>query len=216
MSIVIPLLISFTPALTTLTLIARGDVRLWLIALLGGGGWILALLLRQPLLIMLTGIGPSYIYVASFLAGLFEECLRLVLLRINFVSRSLLKGSLSLGLGWGLSEALNIYTIPALITATLMGYSWLDLLPGAVERNSATLLHVSLSLLLSKNARDLRLLFAAIFLHTLLNVIGVTSLLMLKDVWLVEGLIALTSLLIFTSIAFSILRLKDLKSTKHK
>lgn len=214
MEVVIPLLISFTPGLTILTLTAKRDVRLWLISLLGGGGWILALLLRQPLLIMLAGIGPSYIYIASFLAGLFEECFRLVLLRINFVSRSSLKGSLSLGLGWGLSEALNIYTIPALITAVMMGYSWLDLLPGAVERNSATLLHVALSLLLSKNVRDLRLLLAAISLHTLLNVIGVTSLLVLKDVWLVEGLIALTSLLIFTPIAYSTLRLRSLKGGK--
>ncbi len=214
MDVIIPVLASITPTLTALALTSRKDLKLWLAALLGGGGWIVALLLRQPLLLMLMQAGPLYVYVASFLAGVFEESFRLLLLRIGFIKDSRVRGALSLGLGWGLTEALILYVIPVSLTSSLTGYSWLYLMPGAVERNSATLIHVSLSLLISRDVRDLRLLAAAITLHTLVNVAAVTSLKALKDVWAVEALIASMSLAVFLPIAFSIMKSKGFKESK--
>ncbi len=208
MNLIIPILISSTPTLAVLIVIARKYVKLWLTALLGGGGWLTALLLRQPLLLMFAGIGISYAYIASLLAGIFEECLRLTLLRVGFIRELSVRGALSLGLGWGLVESLIIYLIPAYVAGVTMSYSWLDLLPGAIERNSAVMIHVSLSLLLSRDVKDLRLLIIAIVLHTLVNSVAVTSLMLLKDVWLVEGLIALMTLLISTLIILSTLRLR--------
>ncbi|MCS7108507.1 MAG: hypothetical protein RMH77_03025 [Sulfolobales archaeon] len=210
MSILIPILISSTPALIALTYISRRSLKLWLTALVGGGGWLIALLLRQPLLLLLMGLGNLYPYIASFLAGLFEEGFRLTLLRIKFIRELSRKGAVSLGLGWGFSEALNIYAIPVYFTSIMVGYNWVDLLPGAIERNSAVLLHVSLSILLSVNPNDIRLLIASILTHTLVNIVGILSLMMLRDVWLVEAIIALTVLSVYLSIMLTVAK------SKHK
>lgn len=154
------------------------------------------------------GLSNLYPYIASFLAGLFEEGFRLTLLRIKFIRELFRKGAVSLGLGWGFSEALNIYAIPVYFTSIMIGYNWLDLLPGAIERNSAVLLHVSLSILLSVNPNDIRLLIASILTHTLVNIVGVLSLMMLRDVWLVEAIIALTVLSVYLSIMLTVAKSK--------
>ncbi|MEM0453994.1 MAG: YhfC family glutamic-type intramembrane protease [Sulfolobales archaeon] len=212
MEIIIPFLVAVLPAFTALTLVSRKDLKLWIISLFGGGGWMIALLLRQPLLLILTQSNIQYIYVAyiaSFLAGVFEESFRLLLLRASLRKNTSIRTPLALGLGWGLTEAFIVYLIPVFIATNLIHYSWLELMPGAIERNSAILLHTSLSLILSRDIKDIRLLLIAVVLHTLINSAAVTSMIILSNVWFTEALIALISLLTFILAYALTLRLKN-------
>jgi uncharacterized membrane protein YhfC len=194
--ILIPIAISLVPGLTALSLIARRSPTLWLIALLGGSGWLVALTLRSPLLLLFTQ-NPHYLLIASLMAGVFEECVRFLILRLGIVSRSSLKGFTSLGLGWGLTEALIIYAVPAYMLGTVLNYGLLDLLPGALERNSAIIIHLSLTLLMSLRVGSFKLLVLAITLHSLINYLAVSTLSILGNVWVVECLIAVISLSVF-------------------
>jgi uncharacterized membrane protein YhfC len=131
------------------------------------------------------------------MAGVFEECVRFLILRLGIVGRSSLKGFTSLGLGWGLTEALIIYAVPAYMLGTVLNYGLLDLLPGALERNSAIIIHLSLTLLMSLRVGSFKLLVLAITLHSLINYLAVSTLSILGNVWVAECLIAVISLSVF-------------------
>lgn len=214
MSIVIPVIIALAPALIALAKVAGAKGGAWIIAVLGGGGWFLALILRIPILMAVHLQEAIYGYFASLMAGLFEETTRFLLLRIDLVRSSSIKGSIALGLGWGLVEALLVYAIPVCLIASLYQYNWVDLLPGALERNSAILIHLSLTLLLSRNPWSLKLLTASILIHSAANSIAMIALDLLTNAWLVELVIAVFSALTFTTIAIPMLR--DLRSTVNK
>lgn len=207
MVILIPIAISLIPGFIALLLISRKSFTLWLIALLGGGGWLVALMLRLPILSLLTQ-SPYYILIASLMAGVFEECIRFLILRLGIISKFSLRGFTSLGLGWGLTEALLIYAVPVYVSSMIFNYyGLLDLLPGALERNSAIIIHLSLTLLMSLRIGSIKLLILAVILHSLINYLAVSSLILLGNVWYVEGIIALISLSIFIPILH--LRLKQ-------
>ncbi|MCX8185431.1 MAG: hypothetical protein RMI56_03090 [Sulfolobales archaeon] len=205
-SYIIPVAISLIPGSIALIRVADRYASAWIAAILGGSGWLLALSLRIPLLVIVYLPQFLYEYFASFMAGLFEEIFRFSLLRAGFIRRQSLRGVLSLGIGWGLTEALFLYSIPAALYGVAQTYSWVDLLPGALERNSAILMHLSLTLLLSRDTKRYRLLAASILLHSLLNSTAVTTLYILRDVWLVELLIAIVSVVVFLVIALPTLR----------
>jgi len=145
------LAVALLPASVALATTSGRRVDLWLVALLGGGGWLAALALRAPVLASLDPKSPASGYVASVLAGLFEESFRFAILRTELLRRSSTRGATALGLGWGLAEAALIYALPVLATSATRGYGLVELLPGAVERNSATAVHLSLALLMSVN-----------------------------------------------------------------
>ncbi|MCX8205307.1 MAG: YhfC family glutamic-type intramembrane protease [Candidatus Nezhaarchaeota archaeon] len=196
----IPIAISLAPALVALFKASGTRATAWIIAALGGGGWLVALVLRLPVLMAVPLSGIVYGYFSSAMAGLFEETARSMLLRLDLVRRLSLRGAAALGLGWGLTEALLVYAIPAGLAAAAGRYGWTDLLPGALERNSALLIHLSLAMLLSWDPRSLKLLAASIVIHSAANSVAVTSLYLLRDVWLVELIIALFSAATFTAI----------------
>lgn len=214
MSIAIPVAIAIAPALIALARVAGAKGSAWVIAVLGGSGWFLALILRIPILMAVHLQEAIYGYFASIMAGLFEETTRFLFLRIDLVRSSSIKGSIALGLGWGLVEALLVYAIPVCLTASLYQYSWIDLLPGALERNSAVLIHLSLTLLLSRNPWSFKLLAASITIHSAANSIAITALGLLRNAWLVELVIALFSASVFAAIAIPML--KDLRSTVNR
>jgi len=203
--ILIPIAISLIPGLVALLLITRKSLTLWLVALLGGSGWLVALMLRLPILSLLTR-NPYYILIASLMAGVFEECIRFLILRLGIISKYSLRGFTSLGLGWGLTEALLIYAVPVYVTSTMFNYGLIDLLPGALERNSAILIHLSLTLLMSLRIGSIKLLVLAVTLHSLINYLAIFSLTMLGNVWYAEGVVALISLSIFIPILYSRLK----------
>lgn len=205
---VIPVLVSLVPGFVALARVAGMSSSTWLVAALGGGGWLLALVLRTPLLVLLQTRSPglTYLLTASILAGVFEEFTRSSVLRSGFAQRDEVRSQLALGLGWGLTEALLVYTIPVVLSVPVYGYHWVDLLPGALERNSAIVIHLSLTMLLSKNPRSYKLLATSIVLHSIVNLLAVTALLTLVSVWLVELVIAATSASLFTVVALPRLR----------
>ncbi|MEM4659722.1 MAG: hypothetical protein QW741_04105 [Sulfolobales archaeon] len=195
-------LISLVPGFVMLARVAGRVSSAWLAAAVGGGGWLLALVLRVPLLVLLQNLTPGIIYLvaASVLAGVFEESIRSLVLRAAIL-KSGRGGSLALGLGWGLTEALLVYAVPVSLSASVYGYDWVDLLPGALERNSAILIHLSLTVLLSKNPRSYRLLATSATLHSVSNLVAIVASLVLENIWLVELVIAMVSALLFVGIA---------------
>ncbi|MEM2079908.1 MAG: hypothetical protein QW104_04415, partial [Nitrososphaerota archaeon] len=150
--------------------------------------------------------GLTYLIAASILAGVFEESTRSLILRASIARSGEVSGLLTIGLGWGLSEALLVYAIPVTLSAPVYGYDWVDLLPGALERNSAILIHLSLTVLLSRNPRSARLLVASAVLHSLSNLAAVAALLVLEDAWLVELVIATVSFSLFAGVALPTLK----------
>lgn len=185
-------IISVTPGLIALTYIIRCRKAGWLFPVLGGGGWLIALLSRTPLLYASINVfeRSAYLAVASFMAGLFEEPVRYVMLRSSTSESSKLYNAIALGLGWGLTEALLLYVIPTL-TYSQMRYSLLDLMPGAVERNIAITAHVTFSILVMRSLNNLKYLILAVIAHGTLNAVGVATLEWTGNAWLTEAVLAL-------------------------
>lgn len=200
-SYIIPVALSVVPGSAALAVAAGRRGHNWVAALLGGGGWLLALVLRAPALAYLQTVDTLGILIAAALAGAFEEPVRSLLLRSGPVSRGSRRGAASLGIGWGLAEAFLVYAVPVAISAPAYGYGWADLLPGAVERNSAIAVHLSLTMLLARNPRSYRLVAASAALHSAVNLVAVAALLVLRDVWLVESVIAAVAAVLFAALA---------------
>lgn len=203
----VPLLVSLAPGLAALLRVAGRSSRAWLVAAAGGGGWLAALALRVPMLMYVQALEPARAFaVSSALAGVFEEAARSVILRVGLVREEGARGSLSLGLGWGLSEALLVYALPVVVMASAGGHGLLELLPGALERNSALLVHLSLTMLLARDPRSLRLLLASVVLHSAINLAAGVALLSLRNVWLAELVVAALALTLFAATAPPTLR----------
>lgn len=199
---VVGTLIAILPAFLIFLYIARFKGSMWLSALLGGIFWFVALLARTPILLALEfwglTISPAFyavyiaivIFLASLLAGLFEEGIKYGFLYRAPKFIETVKHALCFGLGWGLSEAILIYAVDVLTIGFL--YDWLitiiplppesvlffNFMLGAFERNSAILFHVSATIFVALAVWHRRFLFAglAILAHFLSNYIPITLL----------------------------------------
>lgn len=192
----VAVMIAVTPSLVALVVLGVRSRGVLLAALIGGGGWLLALLLRTPILAAVSGRGLQAAIAASILAGIFEESARFLLLRALIASSSGgLKQAVGLGLGWGEAEAVLLYVVPVALLGR--GYSILDLLPGAIERNSAILIHTSLSIIVYRSLPSLRVLGLAVAIHSAVNAVAVLLLYVLSNVWLVELAIAAIATALF-------------------
>jgi len=169
--------------------------------MLGFAGWVAALLARLPLLqvpLWLYGEGvavaPLYLVYASLLAGVFEEGVRfLAVWKVDFV-RSDWRSLLSFGLGWGLVEALLLYALSAWVAVYVfrVGVGFEELLAGAVERNLAVLIHVSLSFVVFRALARRMWLLVAVAVHALVDVAATFSLRVFGlGLWGTEGVVAL-------------------------
>ena len=194
-ALALPILLALGPGLVALVVISRRSSHLWMNALLGGAGWFVALLVRLPLLMLARGLEIyARTFYASLMAGLFEETARYFVVRSRSHTVKNLRSSASIGLGWGLTEALMIYALQVPFAAAMTGYDWTVFVPGAVERNIATAFHLAMTLLISLTVigKPLVLLLpTTISFHFLLNAAATYIAMQLEDPWIIEGSLAL-------------------------
>jgi len=201
-TIIIPIMIALIPCLIALIILCRTSFNYWLSAILGGSGWFIALLIRAPILAYFQNLGFHGIVMSSIMAGVFEESIRYFITWYKNLRKIDLRSSISIGLGWGLTEAVIIYALQVPVASITRGYEWTAFIPGAIERNIAIVFHLSMTLLLlvAIVRRFKLLLLIAIFLHVLLNVVGVFTMLMLGNPWITECIIALLVLMMIVPI----------------
>jgi uncharacterized membrane protein YhfC len=200
------ILVALLPCLVAAVYFARENKHAWICFLVGGTGWLGALILRLlplqfPILIVGQSIATTLLYLAysSILAGIFEEGIRyLFLCRIRYIQKSL-KCGLSFGLGWGFVEAVVVYAV-SILAASMMGsgYHFAGLLPGALERNIAIVAHVSYTLIVLKALKSKKFLLVAIVFHAVVDFFASVMTYSLQlPVWSVEGVIAAITMGIF-------------------
>ena len=200
LTLAVPIVLALGPGLVALIAISRKSSDLWINALLGGAGWFVALLARSPFLMLAQGLEVyARALYASLMASLFEETARYFVVRSRSRVANSLRSSASIGLGWGLTEALMIYALQVPLATAMTGYDWVVFVPGAVERNIAIAFHLAMTLLISLTAigRPLALLLSmTISLHFLLNATATFIAIQLGDPWIIEVLLALIVLAI--------------------
>jgi len=196
----VPIFLALGPGFVALAVTSKRDLSLWINALLGGAGWFIALLTRSPLLLLAQGLGVhARVLYASLMAGLFEEAVRYLVVRSRARVTSDLRSWTSMGLGWGLTEALVVYALQVPLVAAMVDYDWIVFVPGAVERNIAIVFHLAMTLMISLTVvkKPLVLLLpTTTSLHFLLNVAATFIAMQLRDPWIVEGLLALIVLVV--------------------
>jgi len=190
--------IALIPALFFFLYISRLKENTLLAFILGGGCWFIALIARLPLIqlpIIFYGENFSsnllYLSYTSLLAGFFEENIRYFCIKkIHFVRKDL-KHVLSLGLGWGFIEAFLLYglNVIALLILNMESLTFMQLLPGALERNFAIIFHSIISIIIYYALFSKALLFLSILLHTILNLSAILILLYTENVWFTEAII---------------------------
>jgi uncharacterized membrane protein YhfC len=176
---------------------------LWKCFLFGWGGWLLALAIRiipvqLPALIFQGQLSSNvallllYVAFASAMAGIFEEGMRYLFLDQRKHLRSSRESLLSFGLGWGIGEALILY-VPSILALPFLSEtipSFLQILPGALERNIAIAAHLGLTFLVLQSVRGRgrpkKWLGLAMLLHFGLNMVSVSSLVLTQSAWLSE------------------------------
>jgi uncharacterized membrane protein YhfC len=175
------ILIALVPSFALFVYVARTRKSMWLAFAIGAIGWTVALYARLPILNVIQTIISSSIIVfaiASLFAGIFEEGIRYVLVRKIKYLRFDWRHVLSFGLGWGFFEAVLMYAVNMLATIYVLGYEipFLDMLPGAVERNFAVMLHVGLTFIVYKAviSRKIAWVPVAIALHAIVDFIFVS------------------------------------------
>ncbi|MCD6163946.1 MAG: YhfC family intramembrane metalloprotease [Candidatus Odinarchaeota archaeon] len=195
--------IALTPILSVFIYKAGFKANLWLVFLLGGTIWFLALIARTPLL-LLHSIFPSdtiYFAYASILAGVFEESFRYFSMKKWEKFRESKTHILSMGLGWGFLEALIIYVFSIILIAVFLDLGtpiselpsytspfdfFVSGLAGAFERWVATLLHVSLTFLVFQALKKRTYLYLAITIHTVVDFVAVMASYLAQNIILTE------------------------------
>ncbi len=138
-------------------------------AVLGFGGWILAVLITSPLRYLVVVALREDILLfalsAALIAAFSEEPIRLFMLRYLKPKAADIAVPISLGLAWSLSEILAV--LPrALFTPQLSMYFF-------VERMSATVIHVSLSVIAARAVKETPLLIVAVATHFYIDFVAV-------------------------------------------
>lgn len=134
--------------------------KLWFAWLLGGLFWFLALLLRLPLLTIISSIpeaAPYGLFIGASLAGVFETSFRvLVIILLSKFTANTAEKIYMTGLGWGTGEAFVVHTLAILqilllphdseVIISLDGVEW-ALLFGGYERIISEIFHLYLFIL---------------------------------------------------------------------
>jgi len=186
---------------------------LWIVFILGGVIWFLALIARTPLLLLqsLFPLKLAYYAYAAILAGLFEELFRYFFMKKWEKCRKSKTHVLSMGLGWGFLEALIIYVFSIILIAIFLdlGTSISELpsytspleffisgLAGAFERWVATLLHVSLTFLVFQALKRKLYLYLAIAIHAAVDFVAVTVAYLTQNIIVTELVITVFALVV--------------------
>lgn len=168
------------------------------------------LLLRMPLLQLYLGNQPwfilfsmkfswAYVLFLSLSAALFEETARLIIfkMRLNTLSK---KEVLLFGLGHGGIEAFVLVGL-ATLAVDMNAASSLNFFYSGLERVSAMILHVALSYFVYKTISKENKwgYIAALIIHTLFNMIAVILMMMGTPIYLLEGILFISALLMLYS-----------------
>ncbi|MDD5417794.1 MAG: YhfC family glutamic-type intramembrane protease [Candidatus Nanoarchaeia archaeon] len=197
----VAVLVSFVPALFFLALYAKGKKGLWIASLIGGIGFVVSYLVGElPRAasgsIFGRGLNIGYILSASIIAGVVEEGIRyLIFKKVKQVNPEK-EHAVSLGLGWGIAEALLIYAGVVISNILIINYpiTFLELLPGAFERNFAVIIHVAYSLIVMKAVANRKYLYIAMAGHAAVDFIAINLLLLTTNVIAIEGAIGIMSI----------------------
>ena len=195
-------LIALGPGVAYLTYVSKASGKCWMTALMGGSGWFLAFILRTSAFPLLKGLSRDWSILAlALLAGFLEESVRYFLLKSR-LSRAEGVGEVrkcveSFGSGWGLTEALIVFGIQTPLITGLRTVSLSNLLAGSIERNTAIILHLTLTFLIGYGiiTKNKWFLAEAIFIHSATDLLAGELTLITHNVWLIElslGLITLS------------------------
>jgi len=85
-----------------------------------------------------------------------------------------------------------IYVFQAIFLQYGLGVEWFKLLPGAIERNIATLFHTALTFIAAwVLVKGVKYIMIPISFHALANIYATLMLQVTKDPWIIEGFIGL-------------------------
>lgn len=164
-------------------LIAQPLLRIPLLGILGRHStWFRLLPYTDPVL---------YYLILGFTAGLFEESARLIGLKCFRRGHTSWIDGIAYGLGHGGVEAAWIF-FSSVLSQIQTGQTGIGLLIGAWERIFAVMVQIGLSMVVLCGVRTgkKRFLALAVALHTLVD-----FLIIIGNIWIVEGLIAIEGIL---------------------
>ena len=196
--------------------------------IVGAVGWLVALLLRLPILTLVNQTGNLWliIFISPLLAGVFEESVRFLLIRKTIKPESLVGFVLSFGIGWGIGEILVLHTLSLVNLMIIIAFNisvpgmpplpspdqlfYLGLL-GCYERWIAVAAHVAFTLIIIRAVpRRYTYLLAAVFGHFLLDFGVVIVLYLVKNVVLVEVAATILTAGLYLFLVYLRLPLRDI------
>lgn len=195
--------IALAPSFGSFAYLAKTKRSLWFAFLIGGVGWFGAAALRTPILGGLASsygkefvASPAYLVLSASMAGVFEEGVRYALMKEVGSLRSGVRSIVSFGLGWGFVEALLVYGLGLIYAVYWAGRSltFMDALPGALERNLAVAWHLSFTAVIFRAVSDRKFVAVAMGLHALADFAVVSFMLSTGNVWYAEGLASIAAL----------------------
>jgi len=214
--------VSIIPFLVILVYYARKDYRKYLAFLVGFLGWLIAFILRLPILANISVLKELWIVllVPALMSGLFEEMIRYLALKYLSVAK---KSFFLFAMGWSLCEVLIIFNFNLYSYLMLnQQLSFVSTLPGLVERLSATIVHLALTIMVIKSFKNKKFLVYAMLIHSGLNVIGSLMLLANFNIWLIEAMLLVLAAMIYY-LADNVLKegkidesRRDIKKVKRK
>ncbi|MHA1469875.1 MAG: YhfC family glutamic-type intramembrane protease [Candidatus Asgardarchaeia archaeon] len=181
---------------------------------IAGAGWLVALILRLPILYGTSFILDLLMYyvMSAILAGVFEESFRYILAKKLTLDERTNGEILSFGIGWGIFEVWVLHTsnLTTLLILILMNISipgmpvipppeqlFISGMAGVVERWIAVSFHVIATLVITKALLNKNYLWIAIILHSVLDLIAVLSSFIELNIWLIELNLLITVMLIY-------------------
>jgi len=228
--LILGLTITFLPFVFLLRYIMKQEIkRKWLIMVMGALFWLFALLARLIPLGMIQvfelishgfnitnptpaeieamkqflATDPVYILFSVAFAGIFEETFRYILFSLMPSSRERHLSALVVGTGWTLGEIFFLYVLPMFSIIFLStDVPYLNVILGAFERWSASIIHISLTFLVFWSLKERFPKFSlllAILLHALFDAVAVFGMIFFGSLIPSPFNTSLTELIIFVS-----------------
>ncbi|MCD6515657.1 MAG: YhfC family intramembrane metalloprotease [Candidatus Odinarchaeota archaeon] len=181
---------------------------------IAGAGWLVALVLRFPILYGASFILDLLMYyvMSAILAGVFEEGFRYILAKKLTLDERTNGEILSFGIGWGVFEVWIVHTLSlaTLLMLILMNISFPGMtripppeqlfisgMASVIERWIAVSFHIIATLVITKALLNKNYLWIAIILHSVLDLIAVLSGFIGLNIWLIELNLLVTVVLIY-------------------
>ncbi|MDD4352977.1 MAG: hypothetical protein PHN56_00825 [Candidatus Nanoarchaeia archaeon] len=194
---ILALFMATIPFLIILVYYSKLDWKKYLAFLIGGLGWLVAFLLRLPLITQISLTQNIWLIIlgSSLMSGLFEETIRFLSLKYIQFSK---KNFFLFAMGWSFFEIIVIYCVNILYYLMLnQQITFINAMPGLIERFSATVLHLALTVIVLKSLNNKKLLALAMVLHIIVNIFGVILLNYNFNIWVIEIVLLLISFWVY-------------------